>query len=77
MIQSTWDLFYLVTIPPNPAHMPLFPTALNEPQHCLLAQSIERRILAEELELVRASKKGVLGFREVQEERWEAHGDAL
>nr|XP_048313367.1 gasdermin-A-like [Myodes glareolus] len=26
--------------------------ALNEPQHCLLAQSIERRILAEELELV-------------------------
>ncbi|XP_051058426.1 gasdermin-A [Phodopus roborovskii] len=39
--------------------------ALSEPQLCLLAQSIERRILSEELELVRASKKGVLGFREV------------
>lgn len=59
-MQSTWDLFYLVTS--------LFLAALSEPQHCLLAQSIERRILAEELELVRASKKVVMGFPEVQGE---------
>lgn len=69
-IESTWDLFYLAT-------SSLFLAALSEPQLCLLAQSIERRILAEELELVRASKKVVMGFPEVQGEMWEADGDEL
>lgn len=74
---------FLHQSPHNAEHLgPLLPgdlflAALSEPQHCLLAQSIERRILAEELELVRASKKVVMGFPEVQGEMWEADGDAL
>ncbi|EGV91558.1 Gasdermin-A1, partial [Cricetulus griseus] len=43
--------------------------ALSEPQLCLLAQSIERGILSEELEVVRPSKKGVLGLRGCRERR--------
>lgn len=50
--RATWDLLYLVT------PLLLCLTALSEPQRCLLAQSIERQILCEELELVRATKRG-------------------
>lgn len=45
----------------------LYLTALSEPQHCLLAQSIERQILSEELELVRFTNKG--GGVECREEQ--------
>lgn len=47
----------------------LYLTALSEPQHCLLAQSIERQILSEELELVRFTNKG--GGVECREEQVE------
>lgn len=57
--------------PPLLGNLPLVClTALSEPQHCLLVESIERQILSEELELVRATKEWVLEYREVQGEIW-------